>query len=88
MPIEVLVPEKTLDSTMDYNVSSDLIEGCFDYLFTSLYSVPLIDQPGYGGCVYTGIAKLTHNTKVHSIINDVCEVMGFPKLIHLSDTHV
>ena len=77
-PITPLAQLKTNDASMTYDVCNDLIEGYFDYLFTSMCSIPSIDQPGHGGCVYTGIAKWTHNEKVRGTINEVYAELGFP----------
>ena len=87
-PLKVLVPKRTLDPKMDYDIVNDLVDGHLDYLFSSLHSVPSIDQPGHGGCVYTGIAKWTHSARVRSIVNNTYEALGLPRLIRLEDTHV
>ena len=86
--ISTLVPLGTNSAGMTYDICEDLIEGHFDHLFTSLHSIPSIDQPGHGGCVYTGIATWTHNEQVRRRINEVYTDLGFPTLLHLSDTHV
>ena len=55
--IKVLVPKLTYLEDVTYDVYQELVKGSLDYLFTLKYSVPSTDQPGYGGCVYTGIMK-------------------------------
>ncbi len=55
--IKVLVPKPTYLEDVTYDVHQELVNGSLDYLFTSKHSVPSIDQPGHGGCVYTGIMK-------------------------------
>ena len=42
-PIRALVPKSTFKEEMKYDVYCNLVAGHFDYLFTSLYSVPSID---------------------------------------------
>ena len=50
------------------NVDQSLIDGHLGYLFISKLSVPSIDQPGYGGCIYTGILKWTCDDKGKEIL--------------------
>ena len=56
-PIKVLVPKPTYLEDVTYDVHQELVKESLNYLFTSKYSVPSTDQPGYGGCVYIGIMK-------------------------------
>ena len=55
--IDVFIPKKIHAVGMNYNTHCDLINGRFDHIFTSLYSVPSIEQPGYGEYVHASVAK-------------------------------
>ena len=87
-PLKVLVPKGTINPDMKYDVVNDLVNGHLDHLFTSLHSIPSVDQPGHGGCVYTGIAKWTHDVRARDMINSTYVALELPKLIRLDDTHV
>ena len=56
--IQLPVPKSKYDKEMaNVDINQSLIDGHLDYLFTSKLSVPSIDQPGHGGCIYMGILK-------------------------------
>ena len=64
-----------------------LVDGDFDYLFTSKLSVPSPDQPGHGGCLCSGLMRWTWDARALEKINDAYSKMGFPQLCKMSDTH-
>ena len=84
--IKVLVPKPTYLEDVTYDVHQELVNGSLDYLFTLKYSVPSTDQPGYGGCVYTGIIKWTNNLQTQEVINEIYSEMGFATLGTMSAT--
>ena len=63
-----------------------LTVGSLDPFFTSKYSLPSIDQPGHGGCVFTGIMKWTYDERAVKLINDAYLPLGFNKMIRMNDT--
>ena len=64
----------------------ELIREGFDYLFTLKLIVPSVDQPSYGGCLYTAIMKWMWNLRVVDCINEVYLEMDFKLLTKMSDT--
>ena len=56
--IQLPVPKSKYDKEMkNVDINHSLIDGHLNYLFTSRLSIPSIDQPGHGGCIYMGILK-------------------------------
>ena len=70
------------------DIPQRVINGELDYACTSTLSVPSIDQPGCGGCVYTGTCKWTVDSRALQVINRACSAMRFNQLKTLSDAHV
>ena len=85
--IKVLVPKPTYLEDVTYDVYQELVNGSLDYLYTSKYSVPSIDQLGHGGCMYTGIMKWINNPQAQEVINEIYSEMGFATLGTMSATH-
>ena len=59
------------------NIYQHLIDGMLDYLHKSTLSIPSTDQPGFGGCVHTGVGKWTVDKRGLQVINNACSAMGF-----------
>ena len=64
----------------------ELIRRGFDYLFILKLSVPSVDQPGHGGCLYTAIMIWMWDSRAVDYINEVYLEMGFKLLTKISDT--
>ena len=69
------------------DVNQSLIDGYLNYLFTSKLSIPSINQPGHGGCIYTGILKWICDKRALKKINQAYSEMGFVELCKIADVH-
>ena len=70
------------------DVNQLLIDRHLDYLFISKLSIPSIDQPSHGGCIYMAILKWICDERALKKINIAYSDIGFVELRKMVDVHV
>ena len=69
------------------DVAQHLVDRNLNYLLTLKLPVPLINQLGHGGCIYTRIMKCIWDTRALEKVNVVYSKIGFNKLCKMTNTY-